>query len=224
MKQKRPSSKWLRVEQPEAARLLVDPKAARFLEPLISREWSVAELAAELQVDMSSVLYRIRQFIKLGLVKETRRKLRGGRPVRYYRSVAEGFYVPFSATPYTSEEAISPQAFGLIQNVLTDSVGAAWSKAAEQQGLGIHLFRREDGEISRNIVPDPDDERPYGFFEELLDARGPAVWDTWNIRKLSRKDAKALQKELATVFERYRADDAKGQEYIIRLAMAPVKK
>jgi len=227
MKQELPSSKWLRLEDPKAARVITDPRARRFLEPFVGQERTVSEVAAELEVDMSSVLYRVRQLIRLGLLREARVAPRKGRPVKYYRSVADGFFVPFRATPLASQEVLSPHTFSELQRTLNESVGRAWLAAAgEQQMMGIHVFRSERGALNQNIVPDPDDDQPNRFFNQLLGPDAPAVWDTWGSLRLSKEDAKALQVEVASLLGRYRPKviTAGGDEYIVRLAMAPLTK
>lgn len=217
----------LRLEDPQAARIVTDPQARRFLEPFIAQERTVSAVAAELRVHVSSVLYRVRQFVRLGLLTETRTEPRKGRAVRYYRSVADGFYAPFAATPLITQEALSPHTFGAFQQKLNESVGQAWLAAAgEQQTLGVHLYRNESGALSQNIVPDPDLEQPTHFFGLLLEPDAPAVWDTWGSLELTREDAKALQREIASLLGRYypKVKEPGGGPYIVRLAMAPQHK
>ncbi len=149
---------------------------------------------------------------------------RRGRPIKYYQAVADGFYVPFNVTPYASVETLSPGSSENLQTLLDLSISKAWTETAgEPRALGIHLYRGEDGKISRNITPYPDKAKPNRFFEALIKPDSPAVWDTWGIRRLNAKEAKKLQQELASVFERYKRDEKEeNKEYIIRLAMAPV--
>lgn len=226
MKQASPSRRRLRVEEPEAARVVTDPVARRFLLPFVGQERTVSKVASELEVDTSSMLYRVRQFIRLGLIKEARVEHRQGRPVRYYRSVADGFYVPFQITPLTTQALLSPHVFSCLQTQLNESVGRAWLAASgEHQTIGIHVFRNTEGSITHNIVPDPEDDQPNRFFDQLLEPDAPAVWDTWGNLRLEREDAKALQMEVATILQRYRLKEKEGeQEYILRLAMAPSNK
>ena len=227
MKQELASRRWLRLDDPEAARMVTDVQARCFLAPFIGQERTVSEVAAELHVHMSSVLYRVRQFIHLGLIGEPRFEPRKGRPIKYYRSVADGFFVPFRATPLEAQEALSPYTFSEGQRTLNESIGQAWLEAAgEQQMLGIHVYRDDHGQLNQNIVPDPDTDQPTRFFEQLLEPNGPAVWDTWGSLKLSRQDAKALQLEIASLLGRYRTKvmDEGRDEYVVRLAMAPLKR
>lgn len=224
MKQNLPSRRWLALSDPEAARVVADPKARRYLEPFIGQERSVGELARELKVDMSSVLYRVRQFSRLGLIEQARLEPRRGRAIRYYRAVADGFYVPFTSTAHATTETLAPNTFGNLQVLLNKSIAAAWTEAAgEPRALGIHVYRGENGLPSQNITPPPDEDEPNRFFAKLLEPDGPAVWDTWGTRRLSGEDAKKLQRELAEVFRRYPPDDNEGNRtYMIRLAMAPL--
>ena len=223
MKQELPSSSWLELSDPEAVRIVTDPKARRFLEPLIGQERSAGQLARELGVDPSSVLYRVKQFMGAGLVEMVRLEPRRGRAVRHYRAVADGFYIPFGATPHATTETLSPDAFENLQTSLNKSIAHAWTEAAgEPLALGVHLYRHADGGLYKNITPHPDADDPNRFFETLLEPSSEAVWDTWGIRRLSRAEAKKLQRELASVFKRYQPSDEQDRAYIVRLAMAPL--
>ena len=202
---------------------MTDAKARRYLEPLIGQECSAGQLARGLGVDLSSVLYRLKQFIRLGLVEVIRLEPRRGRAVKYYCAVANGFYVPFDATPHATTETLSPYAFETSQFLLDKSIAKVWTEAAgEPKALGIHLYRHANGELYKNITPHPGEDVPNQFFETLLEPTSEAVWDTWGIRRLKRDEAKKLQRELASVFKRYQPGDEGDREYIIRLAMAPL--
>ncbi len=220
----RSSQKWLELADPEAVRVVTDPKARRYLEPLVGQERSAGQLAKHLGVDLSSALYRLKQFSRLGLVEQTRLEPRRGRAVRYYRAVADGFYVPFGATPHATTETLSPHTFETSQQLLDKSVARAWAEAAgEPLALGIHLYRHADGRLYQNVTPHPGDAAPNRFFEHLLEPSSEAVWDTWGVRRLSRDEAKKLQRELASVFKRYQPSEEKAdREYVVRLAMAPL--
>lgn len=225
MKRQNSPGSWLRVDDPEAARVLAEPQARRFLEPFIGRERTVSEVAAEVGVAVSSMLYRVRRFMALGLLDVARIEPRKGRPVKHYRAVADGFFVPFQATPLESAEALSVHTFKPWQQLLDESVGKAWLAAIdERQNLGIHVFRDEGGRLQRDIVPDSEGDDPQHFFRALLEPDAPAVWDTWGTLRLNHDEAKVLQRELAAVLRRYRdcLGEGQGQEYVVRLAMAPV--
>jgi hypothetical protein len=219
-----PSRHWLELSDPEAARMVTEPSSRRYLEPFIAKECSTSQLAREVGVDISSALYRVKQFVRLGLITEARLERRRGRAVRYYRSVAEGFYVPFSATQHATTETLAPNTFAQLQITLNRSIAQAWTEAAgEPRALGVHIFRMPGGGVSENITTLPDKDNPHRFFERLLEPDAPAVWDTWGTRKLSHENAKRLQRELSEVFSRYPPEDNKGNKsYMVRLAIAPL--
>ena len=116
--------------------------------------------------------------------------------------------------------SLSPHAFSQLQERLNESIGQAWLAACdERQTLGMLVFRNAEGNITHNIVPDPEDDKPNRFFDQLLEPDAPAVWDTWGSLRLTQADAKALQIEIATILKRYWPKEKEGeQEYLLRLA------
>lgn len=215
---------WLRIEDPRAARALSDAASLRFLEPFLARERSVAQAAEEIGASMSSVLYRVRQFLRLGLLEQTRVRPRKGRAIRSYRTVADGFFVPFQHTAVSSQESLAAHAFRQSRERLDRSVGRAWTQAfGEQHSLGIQIFRRPEGRFSQNIAPDPMQPAGARALGPLLEPDSPAVWDSWGAIRLRQEDAKALQQELASLLQRYReAPPGKGQVHLVHLAIAPL--
>ncbi len=225
MKRNSSSRTWLKVEDAEAAKAIADPAALRYLEPFVGQERSVGQVAQELGVSLSGVLYRVRQFLRLGLIGETRSEPRSGRPIRYYRSVADGYFVPFQATSVTNQEALAAHAFRRLREQLDESVGQAWVKAfGEERPIGIQVFRGSQGRLSRNIAPDPEGSPGERPLDALLEPAAPAVWDSWGVVRLTGEEAKALQRELAALLQRYwpPSRSATGA-YMVRLAMAPLR-
>lgn len=107
---------------------------------------------------------------------------------------------------------------------MDEGIGRAWLAAAsEEQTLGIHIYRDEAGRLCRDVVPEPGTDDREAFFTRLLEATAPAVWDDWHTIRLEPADAKALQRELATLLDLYsaKAETSRGREYVVRLAMAP---
>jgi hypothetical protein len=92
------------VADPEAGRLLSDPAWLGFLEPFLGRTSGVAEAARRLGRPLDAVRYRVRRMERAGLIEVVGERLRAGRPVRLNRSVADGFVVPFEATPFVDVE------------------------------------------------------------------------------------------------------------------------
>lgn len=225
MKQEPASRSWKRIDDPKAAKVIADPVSRRFLEPFLGTERMASQVASELGVATSSVLYRLNRFSELDLVQVTRTQARAGRPIRFYRSTADCFFVPFAVTSLDTADMLSAHVFQPWQELLVSSVGEAWLKAiGESRHMGFRLGRDIAGRIQRDIVPESENLETSEFFEALLGPSAPAVWDTWGTLTLLREDAKSLQEEIAVLQRRYRErQDPKGTEHIVRLALAPTK-
>lgn len=224
MKLRSPHNGWLRVDDPAAAVLIVDDASRRYLEPLLSKELTLSDLARLLDVHHSSALYRLRQLLAHGLVEVARVEPRAGRSSTYYRAAAAGYFVPFAATPYESQDTIASEAFRRLQRVLERSIAAAWTEAAgELRPLGLHLYAGRHG-VSFDLAPESPVAHPRAFFASLLDESSPAVWDSLARVALTRARAKDLQRDLASLLARYRdaPNLGTGKEYLVRLAMAPL--
>jgi len=217
-----------RVDDPDAALMVTDPVARRYLEPLLERERSASELARVVGVPLSTAVYRIKRLVRTGLVEQTRCAPRGGRPIRYYRAVADGFFVPFDATPLETVESLAPDVFRPWSDVLAANIAQAWLEASGDRGaFGFRLALDERGVIQRDVVPvdapTGAPTEPRRFFEALLAPEAPAVWDTWGTLALLPGDAKALQREVALLLSRYRCRERAGaRQHLVRLAMAPI--
>jgi hypothetical protein len=206
---------WLTVEDPEQARLLSDPGAFRFFEPFLARERTVTAAAVEAGCSVDTMLYRVRKFLKAGLLRISRVETRAGRPIKHYRSVADALFVPFSATPYaTLEERIENQ-FAPFNRTLIRSVAHLLRHTGRD---GRRIYRHPDGEVWNDSAADP--ETPFRMDDEDL----PAAYDFSTEIELELSEAKALQRELHELFERYaKRRPGRGQSYLWHLSLMPVR-
>lgn len=215
---------WLTVTDPRAADTLTDPSKLRYLEPFVGRERTVAVVARELKVSPHRMLYQVRRLLRLSLIEVVREERRAGRAVRHYRAVADGFFAPFALTAAEVPERLAQRLSDDSRRTLELQVGRAWMAAGgERGGWGINVYRAPDGQVNTSLVPAATPEAPRSFFEALLEPGAPAVWDSHFALTLGREDAKALQRELGTLAERYREREQSGAPtHLIRVAMAPL--
>ena len=91
----------------EAATLLLEPKHARFLAPFLGRERLVAEVAEEVAAPLSTTYRLVTRYCEAGILRVTREQKRGGRALKFYRTVADAFFVPnrFRTGPQAWSEA-----------------------------------------------------------------------------------------------------------------------
>ena len=89
---------WHRITSEAAAAYLAVDEGRYFLRPFLERESSVAQAAELLGEPLDRTHYRVKRMLQLGILEVTREEARAGRPVKYYRSVGDGLFVPFSLT------------------------------------------------------------------------------------------------------------------------------
>lgn len=64
-------------------------------------------------------------------------------------------------------------------------------------------MRDEQGRLDRSLVPEARSQGSFDVTELPLNENMPAIWDQHCILGLTDGEAKALQRELSRVFERY---------------------
>ncbi|WP_221088970.1 ArsR/SmtB family transcription factor [Deinococcus aquaedulcis] len=225
-------SLWQRLDDPAAARVLADAYTRQFFEPFIWRERRVGDVARELGVSKTAVLYRVRQFLRLGLLEVTRTEPRAGRAIRYYRATSRGYFVPFAATSAESIAALYEASLDNARRSVLQALTHAWSQLAEDpRWFGLYTYGDETGLKSHALLPYRPAEcpaeahlgpAPQAFLDPLLAEGSPAIWDNTTTLKLSAAEAKALQRELHALQRRYSGRKAPGQTpYLLRLTLTP---
>lgn len=207
-----------------AALFLMNPDSFRYFEPFLAQSSTVSSVARRLGVDASSVLYRVKQMRSLGLLEITQTEPRAGRAIRHYRSASDEFFVPFALTSADTLRSLSAQFTTEFQR----SFDSAYAKALEQSGiasdLGIRIWRNPDGHTSRDLMPAAQASGDTTFSAWLLAASMPAIWNQHAWLRLSESDGKALQLELARVWQTFLSrEDERGRLYALRLGLTPLE-
>lgn len=217
-------SRLVELDTTEAATFVTLTASSRFFVPFLAREASPAAVAEELGVDIGSVTYRIRQMLRLGLIRQTRVQRRAGRPIRVYRSVADRVFAPLELTPVSSVRELFRRGLADLDVELESAVEQAWLDVGRHRRWGTHLYRSSpDDGVNRDFVP-VTLTGVTDFWAAVLADASPAVWDQHSTLHLTRVDAKRLQRELAEVVGRYGgAPSGPGRRgrLLIRLVLAP---
>ena len=88
---------------------------------------------------------------------------------------------------------------------------------------GIHLYRTPEGEINRDFVP-LERRGETSFWDWILTEEVTPLWDQYFYLSLPRARAKALQRELAKVLERYAPFQNEAETaYGVRLALTSLE-
>ena len=210
-----PLRRWSRVDAPAAARLLTDPDELRLLEPFVHASLTVKEAAAALNIRLDALYFRVRRAERLGLLRVASVEPRSGRPVKRYSSVAAGFFVPYSAAPFESFEALALGYDLRLERLLVRNVIAASHADSLAPDFGVRIYRDDEGHLTVDAAFGP--EEPYDFTAPS----NPATYSAWRELSLDFHDAKVLQAELDALASRYRGKKGAGR-YLLRLGLAPL--
>jgi hypothetical protein len=187
-----------RVDDPAAARLLMDAAARDVFGCFLGRTRSVREAADLLGRDLDAVLYRVRRLHAVGLLEIAAVEPRAGRPIKRYRAVHDAWFVPFEVLPYADlEEAFldvhaaqAARAARAAARWLADRPWAGYRIGVDGSGRMWMRGTAEDGDGSGAEAP-----RSLGGLDGPMDA-GLEL-------RLSPADTRALNAELIDLVSRY---------------------
>lgn len=203
---------FLRVTDPIQAKLLADQNTFSYFTPFLAQERTASQAAEEVACSLNAMLYRVGTFLEAGLLKVSRLERRAGRAIKHYRSVADGFFIPFEVTPYAGlEEGLEAQIEERNQRV-----GKATARLLREAGIeGRRIYRSPTGEVWQEAAAD------LRSAVNLSGANAPAAVDFFREVKLTIEEAKVLQRELLAYRERYREEDRPGQPYLFEVLLLP---
>ena len=190
------------VTDPEQARLLTDAASQRLFRPFLARDLTVTAAARETGVDTNAVLYRVRQFLRAGLLKVVREVKRPGRPIKVYRSAHDAYFVPYELTPFASlEERMLAQ----LRPHLEERVRTMARRLREHGWSGQLLFRDDQGETWMASAADPVARLDW------LDSRLGVGIDYIVDLELTEDEAAELHRLLYAVLDRYERGAGSGR-------------
>lgn len=218
---KESSINWFTVTDRKAAKLLSDPEARRWLEPFLGQETTIKNAAQTLDLSLNTMLHKTRRLEKVGLVKVTKVQKRKGRAIKYYQTVADAFFIPYSASPYASPEEWLIEDFKSREDILSENImksGMAWAKEQGYDSFGKRVFMSSNRKLTADFAFGPQEE------VNLLHPNAPAIFTTFSELHLTQEKAKELQTELIQLFGKYQQSENQGssQSYLLRLAMAKI--
>ncbi|AEV16938.1 hypothetical protein TCCBUS3UF1_19000 [Thermus sp. CCB_US3_UF1] len=202
------------VTTPLAARLLADPEMAVCLKPFMKGPASVKDLALARGLSLQRAHYRVGLLRKAGLLVPAGLQPRRGRPIKLYRAVDTDFLVPKALVPPGVWRALEA----------AQSWQEEWEKALEacDAGYGTALRVRLNPQGLLVFGPEEAEEEP-----ELLAEGFPPLLNLWSAGLyLRREEAKALQREIWALYQRYALLSPLGKEegqarYLLHLGLAP---
>jgi hypothetical protein len=208
------------IRDTETARILTDISQVKLLEPFFYHDITLSDAAKKLEVKLTTLLYHVTKFLRLGLIEITKEEARQGKAVKYYRTTARVFSVPFDITPSLSlkhllteldkpsDEIFVREIARTLQDLSSEWCVDISSNSPENNDLRIDI-RRKDKPRKQAVSFSPNE---------------PALLSSISGLHLDFATAKALQKDLQELFESYhKKQNPKEQLYLYRIGLTPVQ-
>lgn len=132
------------VTDPRLAALLTDPVARRFYEPFLARTLSVSAAAQEVGCSLDAMLYRVRVFVRAGLLRVVEERPRHGRAIKLYQTVFPAYFVPHRITPFTTVE---DRLYAGAEPYLRAWASTTARRLHASDVLGVRLYRDHFGQV-----------------------------------------------------------------------------
>jgi hypothetical protein len=180
----------------ETVGVLLDSRQRTAFLPFLGREVSVSEAALEVSELPNTMLYRVKRWLRLGLLKATRVVPHKKGAKQLYRASASAFFVPHKVTSAADLQAL---AGGIYEPMLTDFL-IAYVKVGEQlsDSWGVRFERRGNQWSVRPAKSEQD-------LCQLGDVDTPASFLEFDELRLNAVQAKDMQLELLAVLEKFKA-------------------
>jgi hypothetical protein len=212
------------IKEGEQAKLLTNPESFRYFEPFMARDCTVSQAAKELHCKVDTMLYRVKTFMKAGLLKVVNTQPRRGRSVKVYRSSADAYYIPFEITPFEDVEAF----FRKSRKANDDILIPRFAKAVCQVGReGRIIYRDVKGEVWTSSAGSLDDTytglEDTHKLEQRLRQKQQMAENSSDILWLTDDEATDFIVELYKVWAKYkRGDKSKRKPYFFEFAFVPM--
>jgi hypothetical protein len=206
------------ITDPRQGKLLLDSRSYRFFAPFVAQTKTASRAAAELDVSVATMLYRVTTLVAAGLLVVTRIERRAGSPIKHYRSVADDLFVPFDIMPHTD-----------LDHYIRDSMVSSYdarhvrglARYIREQGYdGRRIFLGDDGTAWHHLAPASDrEQRPFSETALSVIPGG----EQYDEIVLSDADAVELHREIEALWRRYRQPNTRGRRYLLRTLLIPLE-
>ncbi len=193
-------SSELRIADPARAAAFENPFRVRVLIACGQRERSLSDLRVLFGTSFARLHHHVARLLAANLLVVSRTQPRAGRPVQFYRAVAERFVVPQESLPTLPSEVWSAE----LRQSLQNEVGRAGEAAL------LYAPGDKDGTCEVRLLRSEPSAPPRGM-------------ELWQVVRLTPRQRAELAKELAQTLARYaKAEPEPGAEpYWAHAALAP---
>lgn len=188
-------SRQFTIRDPRAAAVFTQSPLRRILLQFAGQPRGVAEVAADLSIDLKRLHHAVTKLYRLGLLEVVEERPRAGRSIKLYRCAGDSYFIPGEVTPATISGGLAKE----LQGAIARDVAATT--------VGMEFWLDAQGRVSGRMVP----------------RRGAAMppLDSWRILRLSASKAALLKQALTQVLDRFQNEaDVGGQVYVVHAGMA----
>ncbi|MEO1352988.1 MAG: hypothetical protein AAFW84_30200 [Cyanobacteria bacterium J06635_15] len=210
------------ITDPVAADVLVNTQTRKLITPFLGKAQTVAVAANELDMSTSALLYQVNKLLNLGILKIVREEpragraskiSRAGRASKIYSTTSPSYFVPFRVTRAETLEGYLHNIKHYYEQLLTTSIAQVMEDMAED--WGVKIYRDDKGKPNALMAVYPDKVMRLEEVEPaVLDFYCPDLF-------LDFTDAKALQRELGEVFQKYMKKGG-SQRYLWHAGLTPI--
>jgi hypothetical protein len=201
----------LELTNPVAIKLLLSQNALAALGPFFDSARSLSEAAALISWKLPRLTAWVNKLLEVGVLCIERVETRKGSSVKYYRTVAPVFYLPYSK--------LGAEYFDAFREELRVNLeyrferGLRHSRGEESGAWGYQIKQNVLGGTSVSEV------RTIGTQQVVNDPNLPPATHLWNELELFEEDARAFNARLNALLEEYRGRQG-GRRYIVHLGFA----
>jgi hypothetical protein len=212
------------LDHAEMIKLLCDAEFRELIRFFMHQPNTIRAAATHFGLSVQRIYNRVARLEQVGFLEVVDKKVRAGKPQKFYQTSADDYFVPFAATEHAGyaemlQDELQPlnqQLYRSLEQHLKDQDPNEW---------GMRLFKDPNGQTHLAFTPRHDWQN-FSCLETILTDQAPALVNFWGVVHLSQTQAKALQRELTAVWAKHyfaalAAPDPHGEQHIVGLSLAP---
>jgi hypothetical protein len=202
---------WLELTDPAAIELLLSENALAALAPFFDRARSLSEAATLIGWKLPRLTSWVNRLLEVKVLQVERVETRKGSSIKFYRTVAPVFYLPYGKLGAEYFDAFREEMRVNLEYRLEQ--GLKRSMGQERGGWGYQIKQNHLGGTSISEVCG------VGAEHIVNDPNVPPATHLWTEVQLSGEEARAFNSRLNALLHEYQGRQA-GKRYLVRLGFA----
>lgn len=171
------------------------------------------------------MLYRVKTFVRVGLLEVSYEEKRAGRPIKHYRSVHDAYFIPFGVTPFANTEERLKAHFDERAALVVPRMAHIMRQLGRE---GRRIYRHAE---SAEVWSESAGEAAPGFYvydperyrHQMDNYRGPAAEFMDDTLELTDAEARELLVELYDVWRRFKHEGGPElrKPYFLQFVLVP---